>query len=228
VIPESLGVHEHWTGPEEKKYSRNLGLSRGIELVSVRLNPPTPTAASLDFFRVSELGGRFFFEWRTLLETEVLGFVVERRLPGMLDWTPVTPRLIPSSGQAGRPTTYRMEAEASKEQCSSLFRLTAVDTKGRRRGLTEVTSRPGIRLTISSSPAGRITLDIAGPPAQMVSLESAGTPVDTAWMPLDSGITDSNGYLSFQLIPDPGRVVRFFRAIAKETEIQSPGGSIKP
>lgn len=30
----SLGVHEHWNSPEKKQYSRNLGLGRGIELVS--------------------------------------------------------------------------------------------------------------------------------------------------------------------------------------------------
>jgi uncharacterized protein (DUF362 family) len=29
----SLGVHEHWNGPEEKQYSRNLGKGPGIELV---------------------------------------------------------------------------------------------------------------------------------------------------------------------------------------------------
>lgn len=31
----SLGVHEHWNNPQEKKYSRNLGLAPGIELVAV-------------------------------------------------------------------------------------------------------------------------------------------------------------------------------------------------
>lgn len=31
----SLGVHEHWNNPDEKKYSRNLGRPEGIELVSV-------------------------------------------------------------------------------------------------------------------------------------------------------------------------------------------------
>jgi hypothetical protein len=33
----SLGVHEHWNNPREKKYSRNLGAGPGIELVSVKL-----------------------------------------------------------------------------------------------------------------------------------------------------------------------------------------------
>ncbi|MCX8038862.1 MAG: DUF362 domain-containing protein [Candidatus Sumerlaeia bacterium] len=31
----SLGVHEHWNNPQEKKYSRNLGTADGIELVAV-------------------------------------------------------------------------------------------------------------------------------------------------------------------------------------------------
>jgi hypothetical protein len=33
----SLGVHEHWNNPQEKKYSRNLGDGPGIELVQVKL-----------------------------------------------------------------------------------------------------------------------------------------------------------------------------------------------
>jgi hypothetical protein len=33
----SLGVHEHWNNPQEKKYSRNLGSDKGIELVQVKL-----------------------------------------------------------------------------------------------------------------------------------------------------------------------------------------------
>ena len=35
----SLGVHEHWNNPTEKKYSRNLGRAEGIELVTVRGSP---------------------------------------------------------------------------------------------------------------------------------------------------------------------------------------------
>ncbi|MBN1507906.1 MAG: DUF362 domain-containing protein [Sedimentisphaerales bacterium] len=31
---ESLGVHEHWNSPLDKKYSRNLGTGKGIELAS--------------------------------------------------------------------------------------------------------------------------------------------------------------------------------------------------
>ncbi len=32
---ESLGVHEHWNNPIDRKYSRNLGTGEGIELISL-------------------------------------------------------------------------------------------------------------------------------------------------------------------------------------------------
>jgi len=35
----SLGVHEHWNNPSDKKYSRNLGKREGIELVAVSSRP---------------------------------------------------------------------------------------------------------------------------------------------------------------------------------------------
>jgi hypothetical protein len=41
--PVSLGVHEHWNNPQEKKYSRNLGTGKGIELVSLAY-PSAPVA----------------------------------------------------------------------------------------------------------------------------------------------------------------------------------------
>ena len=33
----SLGVHEHWNNPEDRQYSRNLGIGNGIELVTPEL-----------------------------------------------------------------------------------------------------------------------------------------------------------------------------------------------
>lgn len=37
----SLGVHEHWNNAKDKKYSRNLGTGKGIELLSIEMNPST-------------------------------------------------------------------------------------------------------------------------------------------------------------------------------------------
>ncbi len=41
----SLGVHEHWNTAREKKYSRNLGTGKGIELVGVALGGSTKQAS---------------------------------------------------------------------------------------------------------------------------------------------------------------------------------------
>lgn len=40
----SLGVHEHWNNPVNKQYSRNLGKSYGIELISIPENITGPKA----------------------------------------------------------------------------------------------------------------------------------------------------------------------------------------
>jgi len=42
----SLGVHEHWNNPQEKKYSRNLGTGPGIELVAVEAGSAATKTAS--------------------------------------------------------------------------------------------------------------------------------------------------------------------------------------
>ncbi|MEO5368392.1 MAG: DUF362 domain-containing protein, partial [Magnetococcus sp. WYHC-3] len=39
---ESLGVHEHWNNSTNKQYSRNLGLSEGIELVAIGADAMVP------------------------------------------------------------------------------------------------------------------------------------------------------------------------------------------
>jgi hypothetical protein len=42
---QSLGVHEHWDNPTNKKYSRNLGTGNGIELVKL----PTQLKGDLNY-----------------------------------------------------------------------------------------------------------------------------------------------------------------------------------
>jgi len=43
-ILESMGVHEHWNNPSERKYSRNLGTGKGIELVQQHSSAISATA----------------------------------------------------------------------------------------------------------------------------------------------------------------------------------------
>jgi hypothetical protein len=39
IFAKSLGVHEHWNDPTERKYSRNLGKKEGIDLFAVSAAP---------------------------------------------------------------------------------------------------------------------------------------------------------------------------------------------
>jgi hypothetical protein len=43
----SLGVHEHWNNATEKKYSRNLGLNKGIELDEVTATLQAPSSLTI-------------------------------------------------------------------------------------------------------------------------------------------------------------------------------------
>jgi len=54
IVLESLGVHEHWNNPDEKKYSRNLGENEGIELLITTITgapipPPDGVVAYPDY-----------------------------------------------------------------------------------------------------------------------------------------------------------------------------------
>jgi hypothetical protein len=46
VATGSIGVHEHWNNPTDKKYSRNLGKKEGIELVALSAKVGKPAGKS--------------------------------------------------------------------------------------------------------------------------------------------------------------------------------------
>jgi len=54
-LPRSMGVHEHWNNPTDKKYSKNLGTGDGIELV-------TETFTSVKGYRSNNGPAEFYLE----------------------------------------------------------------------------------------------------------------------------------------------------------------------
>jgi len=77
----SLGVHEHWNNPLDKQYSRNLGLSQGIELVSLMANRPAPVLA------ITQAGAKAVISWQGSLT----GFRLQSatNLAGSTEWSDV-------------------------------------------------------------------------------------------------------------------------------------------
>lgn len=48
----SLGVHEHWNNPDDRQYTRNLGIGNGIELYRVNLDATRPAIETFHADRV--------------------------------------------------------------------------------------------------------------------------------------------------------------------------------
>jgi len=57
----SLGVHEHWNNPEDKKYSRNLGTGEGIELVAITAQSTAKASIIAPGAKVEKLADGFMF-----------------------------------------------------------------------------------------------------------------------------------------------------------------------
>jgi hypothetical protein len=57
----SLGVHEHWNNPIDKKYSRNLGAGPGIELVALTASRPAAVVS------IGRTGNQVTVSWQASL-----------------------------------------------------------------------------------------------------------------------------------------------------------------
>ncbi len=58
---QSLGVHEHWNNPKDKKYSRNLRTGKGIELVAITKADTAKKGIIAPGVKVKKLAGDFKF-----------------------------------------------------------------------------------------------------------------------------------------------------------------------
>jgi hypothetical protein len=73
----SLGAHEHWDSPESRKYSVNLGMGKGIELLTYRMGEGIPEVPSgLEALAAGE--GLVLLTWEDHSVNEH-GFLLERR-----------------------------------------------------------------------------------------------------------------------------------------------------
>jgi len=78
----SLGVHEHWNNPQAKKYSRNLGTSDGIELVTV-----APSDIIAPGAKVQKLAGGFKFTEGPAVDAEGNVFFTDQPNNRILKWS---------------------------------------------------------------------------------------------------------------------------------------------
>ncbi|MFO7933327.1 MAG: DUF362 domain-containing protein [Bacteroidales bacterium] len=158
----SLGVHEHWNNAIERKYSRNLGKEKGIELVSFREGDHLPDRPEKLQASLAE-GSRIRISWRDRSDNEIC-FVLERWESGQADFSVLTEIpadrvcFVDSAICQGPEIRYRIKAvgihgESAYSEPVSVF-FTRVPDAGRKADLILYPNPSHGMVTLSYSPAG--------------------------------------------------------------------------
>jgi len=83
----SLGVHEHWNNPQEKKYSRNLGTGDGIELVAVEMKGGSSAGIIAPGSKVEKLADGFLFTEGPAADAQGNVFFTDQPNDRICKWT---------------------------------------------------------------------------------------------------------------------------------------------
>lgn len=170
---------------------------------------PTPTAATLGYFRATIAGqDGIHLTWGTLVEVETLGFLVERRTAEG-GWQRVTPSLIPATGFDQRPCDYSYLDATALFDRGLRFRLLAVDLAGDARVLAETVAQPEVSATVRRS-GGNVTLEFRGESGSLINVETAVS-VTGPWSPLQGVRLDADGRATLTVELDRNGLARFYR-----------------
>jgi hypothetical protein len=161
---------------------------------------PTPTAARLDYFRAQQAGGGVVLSWRTLVEYDVLGFVVEREGSG--GWERVNGRMIPAGGQDLRPHVYELSAAGT----GGRYRLLEVDLRSRTRVVAEAPVQLAGVLAVTVE-GGSLRIAWVGAAGESGVLESRTDGVQGRW----EAVGEIRGEAPVRRALNPKDPVRFFR-----------------
>ncbi len=84
----SQGVHERWNNPKEKKYSRNLGTGKGIELVAVRMGASSEMKSVVaPGAKLIKLSGEFEFTEGPAADAEGNVFFTDQPNDRIMKWS---------------------------------------------------------------------------------------------------------------------------------------------
>lgn len=128
----SLGVHEHWNNPNEKKYSRNLGTGKGIELVTV--SPGSITKQSnivAPGAKLEKLAGSFGFTEGPACDAEGNVFFTDQPNNKIYKWS-VDGKLTIFHESPGRANGLYFDKDGSLLACADLNNeLWLIDMNGK-------------------------------------------------------------------------------------------------
>ncbi len=135
----SLGVHEHWNNPQEKKYSRNLGRGKGIELVAVtpagedKAGPPEVRRASIiaPGAKVEKLADGFSFTEGPAVDAEGNVFFTDQPNNRIHKWS-VDGKLSTWHESPGRANGLYFDKRGNLLACADLDNeLWSIDANGK-------------------------------------------------------------------------------------------------
>ncbi|MEJ2702422.1 MAG: SMP-30/gluconolactonase/LRE family protein [Sedimentisphaerales bacterium] len=127
----SLGVHEHWNNPQQKKYSRNLGTGDGIELVAVQLSGIIAPGA-----KVKKLADGFKFTEGPAVDAEGNVFFTDQPNNRILTWSvdgsPLGGKLSTWHENPGRANGLCFDKNGSLLACADMDNeLWSIDRNGK-------------------------------------------------------------------------------------------------
>jgi gluconolactonase len=134
----SLGVHEHWNSPQEKKYSRNMGTGNGIELVP--LTPASQARRSIiaPGAKVEKLAGGFEFTEGPAVDAQGNVFFTDQPNNRIHKWSTDGKLSIFHHDNPGRSNGLYFDKEGNLLACADLDNeLWSIDMRGKAKVLVK-------------------------------------------------------------------------------------------
>jgi gluconolactonase len=127
----SLGVHEHWNNPQEKKYSRNLGTGNGIELVEVTSASREKQGIIARGAKLEKLADGFKFTEGPAVDADGNVFFTDQPNNKILEWS-IDGKLSTWLDSAGRANGLYFDGHGNLLACADLNnQLWSIDPKGK-------------------------------------------------------------------------------------------------
>jgi gluconolactonase len=128
----SLGVHEHWNNPKDKKYSRNLGAGKGIELVAITPTGDTERQGIIaSGAKVEKLAGGFKFTEGPAVDAEGNVYFTDQPNNRIHKWS-VDGKLSVFHDKPGRANGLYFDRKGNLLACADLAnQLWSIDMNGK-------------------------------------------------------------------------------------------------
>ncbi len=126
----SLGVHEHWNNTKDKKYSRNLGTGKGIELVAITPAGTAKAGIIAPSAKVQKLSGGFKFTEGPAADVHGNVFFTDQPNNRILKWS-VDGKLSTFHESPGRANGLYFDKNGNLLACADLDNeLWSIDMNG--------------------------------------------------------------------------------------------------